>query len=229
MSKKSRIAHIVNSVVELRGYTINTGFDHLLSKIHYNPRLIQLPFLFRYIRDSPASVVDIGCSESMAPVQLSMMGYDVTGIDIRDYKYTHEHFTFIKDDFVEHGFSKKFDIAVNISAIEHFGLQTYGTIKADPAADLKAMRKIHAMLKPGGQLIFTSPYGLHEIVGTFERVYDEEDLKKLFRGFRILNKEYYKVVKYRQIERINQEQASRMKHMNDTYAVVLVNAQKTKL
>ena len=78
------------------GWNINSGIRHAFGKMYYEERMVELPFVFKYIRRPPASVLDIGCVESSLPVQLAMMNYDVTGIDIRDYCYRHTNLQFIK-------------------------------------------------------------------------------------------------------------------------------------
>jgi SAM-dependent methyltransferase len=217
------IAELVNSGWAGK-YMINSGVDHGLSRTYYNERLVEIPFLFKHITGPPAKILDVGCSESIVPVQLAMMGYDVVGIDIRDHGYPHRNFTFLKSDFLKHKFSGKFDVAVDISATEHFGLESYGNAAVDMRADRLAVKKIHALLKSKGQFIFTAPFGVHEVIEAFERVYDMPDLKAMFGGFKMDDIEFYKVLEHKKVEKINQKEASLIKYSNDRYGVVLINA-----
>ncbi len=232
MSLKSSIGHTLNGISEIVSsgwagkYMINSGVDHGLSATHYNERLVEIPFVFRHIKPAPADVLDIGCVESVVPIQLSMMGYDVIGIDIRDHGYRHPNFRFLKDDFLQHKFTQKFDVAIDISAIEHFGLDTYGYDREDGHADKQAVDKVHALLKPGGQFIFTAPFGIRGVVENFERIYDAHDLGSMLKGFKVNDMEFYSVSGHKTLKRIKQSEASRIKYSNNLYAVVLINAFK---
>ena len=147
MSLKSSIGHTLNGIAEIVSsgwagkYTINSGVDHGLSTTDYNERLVEIPFVFKHIKPAPCTVLDIGCVESVVQIQLSMMGYHVVGIDIREHEYSHHNFEFIKGDFLRHKFTGKFDVAIDISAIEHFGLDTYGYGQEDGHADKQAVDK----------------------------------------------------------------------------------------
>ncbi len=232
MSLKSAGGHLLNGASEIVSskwagkYLINSGVDHGLSKTHYNERLVELPFLFKHIRKAPAKVLDLGCVESIVPIQLAMMGYDVTGIDIREYGYAHPNFTFIKSDFLSHKFSGKFDTVVDISSIEHFGLESYGYEKEDRRGDLVAMGRINSLLGKGGQLIFTAPYGVKEVIGTFQRIYNAGDIKEMMKGFRITDIDYYRISDHKKVQKIKESTAASVKYKPNDYACVLVNATK---
>ena len=106
-------------------------------------------------------------------------------------------------------------------------MKSYGQAKQDVNADKKAVQKIASLLKPKGQFIFTAPYGLHDTIGTFERIYDENDIKNLFKQFKIVNKEFYKVVNKKAIKKVSQENLERLKHgETNSYGVILVNSMK---
>ena len=209
-------------------HMINSG---VYGNALYNERLVETPYVFKHIKPTPGTVLDIGCAESIVPIQLAMQGYHVTGIDIRDYGYTHSSFDFIKDDFLTHKFVGKYDIILNISAIEHFGLNVYNNKEPNTNADKQATDKITSLLKPGGQFIFTAPFGVHETIKDFERVYNISDLERLlpFETFSVKDMEFYKVRKHKAISRITEKEASGIKHNEDLYAVVLLNACKDPL
>lgn len=205
---------------------MNTGYKWQQPNYFYNERLIEQPFLFNYLRRPPLNVIDIGCAESMNPIQLAMLGYDVIGIDMQDYGWKHPNFEFIKADFLDYNIADaSFGAAVNISAIEHFGLLAYANMKEGPEADRKAVKKVYDILKPKGQFIFTAPYGKHDIIGNFERIYDKRDLKYLLNGFSVRNKIFYDV-QQKSIVRINEEEADEIEHNDLRYAVVCLDLQK---
>lgn len=233
MSFKSTIAHLLNDLAELvhrpwvEGYVINSGVDHGLSQTYYGERLVELPLLFRWIRTAPARVLDVGCSESITPIQLAMLDYRVTGVDIMNYRYTHKNFTFFRGSLLEYKPSEKFDIVIDISAIEHFGLGAYRNAKLDADADKRAVKKIEEMLAHNGQFIFSAPYGVHGVVNNFERIYDWKDVTTLLQGFRIKEKVFYEVNAHSQIRKITQTEASRIKYDYQRYGVIVINAERT--
>ena len=94
-------------------------------------------------------------------------------------------------------------------------------------ADQKAIKKIVGLLKPNGQLIFTAPFGVSEIVGDFERIYDTR-LLKMFSGLTFKKIEYYKLIKREEIEKVDARRAVSTKHNEDlgTYAVICLSAIK---
>jgi SAM-dependent methyltransferase len=223
-------AYISKTIIAVRmpKFYVNFGVDTKTGK-SYSERLVELPFLFRNIREPPAKVLDIGCTCSIVSIQLAMLGYSVTGIDIQNYYFRHKNFEFVKGDFNTYDFKgKKFDIIVDISAIEHFGLHTFSNMKLDLDADRKAMRKIRAMLKPGGQLIITAPFGVHELIGNFQRIYGKKDMKDMLKGFRVENSRYYRIRNGSALLPIDAKTAERVKYdaKNGEYAVVMISATK---
>jgi len=221
----------LNSKVEQ--YKMNFGVGYSLykkNKFFYNERLIELPFLFSNIRKPPAQVLDIGCTDSITPIQLSMIEYKVYGIDIWDYGYSHPKFTFIKDDFLAHNFGdKKFDIITDISPIEHFGLDTYTNKIIDLKADIKALNKVYSLLKKNGQFIFTAPFGKPEIVNNFERIYSYKDIQNMFKNkFKIKKQQFWLIHSYKNISEIGLSAASRVETnlTKGIYAVITISAFK---
>ncbi len=211
----------------MKGYIVNEGYGHLpWTAAYYSERIVEIPFLFKNLRPPPLSVLDIGCSESINPVRLAALGYAVTGIDMQEYNYKHDNLEFIRADFLEYYFQKKFDIAINISAIEHFGLFHYGNAKYDLDADKKAVAKVHGLLKPRGQFIFTAPCGMHQVRDNFQRVYDSKDLAELLKGFRVLSKEFYQIKSRTKISKVGELQAASSKFDSVTNSVACLNLEK---
>jgi SAM-dependent methyltransferase len=64
----------------------------------------------------------------------------------------------------------RFDYALSISSFEHDGLGAYGD-PLDPEGDLKAMRKMKEILKPGGLLLLALPTGQDKILFNQARIY----------------------------------------------------------
>ncbi len=68
--------------------------------------------------------------------------------------------------------------------IEHIGLGRYGD-PLDAKADLKAIREIHRVLKPGGVFLFVVPIGTARIVFHAHRIYSLRMIQEMLDGFTI--------------------------------------------
>jgi len=76
-----------------------------------------------------------------------------------------------------------------VSTIEHIGLNVYGQLTLDDEGDIKAMRELHRIMKPGGLLIITTPYtGQTLRISEFERNYSRQRLIKLIKGFKVASR-----------------------------------------
>jgi ubiquinone/menaquinone biosynthesis C-methylase UbiE len=75
-----------------------------------------------------------------------------------------------------------FDVAVSLSTIEHIGLDWYAPINAE-STDHGAMAELLRVLKPGGRLLLTVPFG-RPVTTRVHRVYDSARLDALLQPFR---------------------------------------------
>jgi 2-polyprenyl-3-methyl-5-hydroxy-6-metoxy-1,4-benzoquinol methylase len=154
-------------------------------------RVVEIPLVFKNIPSPRKKILDVGCRYSMLSVQLASLGHDVHGIDINNYKHTHPNFIFHKGDILNPNFNKNyFDVVIALSTIEHIGLGRYGD-REDVEGDIKAVRQILGIIKPGGQLLITLPFGKAVKTNWF-RVYNMEKIRKLLTGFKITNKYFFK-------------------------------------
>jgi SAM-dependent methyltransferase len=112
-------------------------------------------------------VLEIGCyDESVAAARmLSILGYKVTGVDLRpsfnpipNYRHVQADFCDPPVEFFRESLSN-FDVAYSISALEHFGLGTYGEGHPNLIYDSTASRQCWNLLREGGVFYLTVPYG----------------------------------------------------------------------
>jgi len=80
-----------------------------------------------------------------------------------------------------------FDCAVSISSFEHDGLGQYGD-PVDPTADLKAMRKMKEVVKPGGIMFLALPVGRDRLMFNVARVYGAIRLPMLLEGWTVVDR-----------------------------------------
>ncbi len=160
----------------------------VLEEALLNSRLIEYPFVLqRMVPMPPGVVLDIGCTDGgnfLAPT-LAALGWDVYGLDIRHFKFSHPRFHFVRGDIRRTKFSDDFfDCVYSVSTMEHIGLAgRYGVTECNDGGDFLAMREVQRVLKPGGVFFLTIPYGAGGIVKPLERIYNRERLLRLVDGW----------------------------------------------
>lgn len=162
----------------------------------YSQRAIEYPWILKQLGLlKPRSIVlDVGCAESLLSHELIARKYRVVGIDTRDCPFKNKLMLFIKRNILNTGLPNNFfDSVIIVSTIEHIALKAYGQQILDDEGDMKAMEELHRISKPGGIIMITTPYVGNEPcrLSEFERNYDQERLKKLVNGFRIIKEEYF--------------------------------------
>lgn len=70
--------------------------------------------------------------------------------------------------------------------IEHIGLGRYGDT-VDPDGDIKAIRELQRVVKPGGSILFVIPIGKPKIQFNAHRIYSYDMIMEFFQGFELAN------------------------------------------
>ncbi|HEX2696890.1 MAG TPA: class I SAM-dependent methyltransferase [Anaerolineales bacterium] len=161
-------------------------------KLFINERILEIPFVHRMLDAKPGSrILDFGCTESKFSIELASRGMIVTGVDLRPYPYSVPNLTFMLGDFFDLELEEQsFDVVLAISAVEHVGLGAYGDRKLDQTSDQAMVGKFFRLLKPGGQLILTVPFGSFKVT-PFYRIYDNQTLRKLLESYAVEHEEYF--------------------------------------
>ncbi len=157
-----------------------------------NERIVEVPFVFGVLSALPpgSRVLDVGAAESTVSLSLASLGHRVTAVDLRGYPFEHPNLAARKEPIEGwDGGGVPFDAVILLSAIEHFGLGAYGEQAGAEQADRAAMRQLHGLLKPGGVLALTVPYGKRAVT-SLERTYDEPALAELLEGFEVERQAY---------------------------------------
>jgi SAM-dependent methyltransferase len=160
--------------------------------LHFSERIVENPFVIQNIpEDKNIKILEVGCTGSKIAVYLTNLGYKVDGVDLVEYDYEHPNFTFYKGNFFDLKFeSDTYDVIILLSVIEHVGLDVYGNKIIDERGDIEMLREVHRILKPGGKVILTAPYGNFEGTPIY-RVYDEKRVNELFGLFESKKYIYY--------------------------------------
>jgi SAM-dependent methyltransferase len=176
----------------------NLLFHRPIDKIH--SRCIEYPFAASRIGNAQV-ILDVGTIKAdpawiawleNLPVKVHATDYDAP---LKPFKNVTFHQADIRRLPLPDCF---FDKVIAVSVIEHIGLEipqvfadTIPEISND--GDLEAMAELTRVLKPGGELIMTVPFGMQEglILGNQARNYTINSIKKFERILNISHIEYY--------------------------------------
>lgn len=143
-------------------------------------------FLQYFDEKEGTRILEVGAHDEAISNMLSDAGWNVRGIDLREYNPNDSdnkgakpalNYNYLRADFCNtdshHLSNRWYDTIIAISCIEHFGLGTYQEGPPAPYYDVIAMRMAWQLLREGGHCYVTVPYGREFLqVGTHWRVYD---------------------------------------------------------
>lgn len=136
-------------------------------------------------------VFDVGSATSVLPGIVASLGNRVCCIDIRRWEMVWPGLSSVDGGiFGARLPNESFDAATCISTIEHVGLGRFGD-EPDPEGDLRCMERMRELLRPGGWLILTMPYGRPTVVFPRHRIYGRVRLERLTEGFEIIEQSYF--------------------------------------
>jgi SAM-dependent methyltransferase len=159
-------------------------------------RLYEYTFVIERLSHKPkGKVLDVGCTSRdnfLAPA-LAAIGWEVYGIDSRLFRLEYPGFHFVSGDITHTIFPDRFfDAVYAVSTFEHMGISgRYGIKTNIKDIDFKVMTEISRILKPGGSLFITVPYGYGRILKSWARIYDWERLKLLLDNWKTDTKKYF--------------------------------------
>src|SRR3989338_6746493 len=163
-----------------------------LLKSSVSERIVEDPFVLAnvFTLKKGSRILDFGCYSSMVPLQLSSLGYKVTGVDLYDYPYAHPNFEFRQTDIMDTKFPRNsYDCVYSISSLEHVGAGWYEKERVG-IGDSAVVYELARILKPGGVFFVTLPFGRFKQTPYLE-VYDSKTIKGLFKNFILQKMEYY--------------------------------------
>lgn len=140
------------------------------------------------------ALLDVGSSGSFLPGILAALGCNVTCIDARDWKMSWPGLEVKVHDLLSTNEgtlpASSFDCISCISTVEHLGLGRYCD-STDVDGDIKGVAKLRELLKPGGVIILTLPYGRAEVAYPAHRIYDRGRFESLARGMEVLDEAHF--------------------------------------
>jgi SAM-dependent methyltransferase len=153
-------------------------------RVVLSEQTVEYPLVFSHLPPPPCRVLDFGCNENILSIQLAALGYDVVGMGLAPYPFSHPNFRFLQADILSwKPEPDAFDCVLSVSTMEHIGLG-YG-VEGDEGGDRHALAKLLEALRPGGRLIVTVPAG-RPCIRRGMRIYDAERLRALIPGIQEL-------------------------------------------
>ncbi len=208
-------------------------FPEYFGKESLNPtdRYVEYHFASKNLPWLPARVLDVGCAGSYFTLMLAGFGYDCYAVDIRRYTITnkikYDNSKFLQEDIRKTSFPEDFfDAITAISTIEHIGLSGRYAIKEDPRGDIDAFKEMRRILKPGGILIITIPFGKPQILRPYMRVYDEVRVKEVCGNFKVEKEEYFMQDEADDWQQCSKEDAAKIEVKPDRYPLCLLKLRK---
>jgi len=152
--------------------------DRKAVSIGVTERIIEHIFLHTRLPKPPARVLDLGSAESTNALEMASLGFDVTGVDLRNLPLEHPSLRMVCADIARLPFgASSFDTVISLSTIEHVGLEWYGPAP-EQSTDHRVIAEVCRVLRPGGRFLLTVPYG-QAAVTPVHRVYDAAALDAL--------------------------------------------------
>tara|TARA_R100000664_G_scaffold32401_1_gene47284 strand:+ start:9080 stop:9691 length:612 start_codon:yes stop_codon:yes gene_type:complete len=148
--------------------------------------------LIKYLKDRPGSkVLDVGGIPTHVP------SHNLVMEAFKQIKATHEVADFrggkYRGDFVTMRIPEKFDCVMFISSLEHFPQCTEGDLQYRDGEDRKGYEKALSILKDGGKIILTVPYGKH-VWQEYHQNYDWQGIRNLTKGSSVVEEYCYRLV-----------------------------------
>lgn len=161
-----------------------------------NERVIEYSWVYKNIADlENGRVLDVGAKEGL-PITDMLLENDniVYAFDINaSGSIRRGNLIIERGDIRSTSYEENyFDAVIAVSTLEHIGVAgRYGISGEDELGDFKAMREIFRILKPGGKVLVTVPYGIGKSL-PLNRLYNAERINGIFNNFKIIKSTYFR-------------------------------------
>lgn len=193
-------------------------------------RYIEYPWLLENINLKSGRLLDIGSTIGDLLSGSLPQDVEIHCLNLNDKKFNSREIKFKKGDIRQSGYPDNyFDLISCISTLEHIGVAGRYGCDEDPAGDFKAMAEIKRILKPGGELLLSVPYGASDVL-PINKLYNKTRIENLFSGWEIISQELRKFSKtWRVWLKVDEAEAAKVDMKKDGwYALCLIKAHKSE-
>src|SRR2546422_3465677 len=194
-------------------------------EIVVNERIIEVPYTLRSLDLALGSrVLDVGSRWSPLPFELAALGYRTVATDLDPFPVQGAGFDYVLADLRRPPFKPmSLDGITMVSTLEHVGVGFYDSHQGSDD-DFQVVEALRELLRPGGKMVLTVPFGIGEI-GKLQRSYDSERLARIARGWTVEEKQFFAVAS-RGWEQTTELEASTVHSALQTRAVALLSLSK---
>lgn len=191
-------------------------------------RALEYPWVIENIDIQEGRLLDVGSTSCEMFYQILPKSIEINGINLNPQKNNNPNIKLQHGDIRNTDYENNyFDCITCISVLEHIGVSGRYNSDEDQEGDKKAMKEIHRILKPNGNLLLTIPYGAKDVL-PINKLYNKERIQKLFNDFEILEQKFLKFYKkYGLWLEVNEEEAAKTDMIKDYwYALCFIKARK---
>ena len=191
-------------------------------------RFIEYPWLLENIDITSGRLLDIGSTIGDQLYDTLPKTVEINCLNLNSKKFKNKQIKFKQGDIRKADYPDNyFDLIACVSTLEHIGVAgRYGS-DDQPEGDLRAMGEIKRILKPGGILLATVPYGDKDIL-PINKLYNKTRIDDLFSGLEIISQEFKKFNKNWHVWlKVGETEAAKTDMASDGwYALCLIKAKK---
>lgn len=171
------------------GFTLEHFYERKLRSylgFRRSEKYFAYSWIFENLQLNSGRILDVGCGDSLLPLELIMRGYDVYAIDLSakpwgaatPARYSKLHF--IEADIRYAPFTDSaFDCILAVSTLEHIAQESVAS-------------ELNRILRDDGFLLVTMPLDINDVLKKRDAALKMRDF--LTRYFNVLNEEYYNLV-----------------------------------
>jgi len=154
-------------------------------------RVFEYPWVLKNIDIKEGRLLDVGSTVGNMLKELIPENIEIHTINTEKKESNNKTIQYIGDIRKTEYKDNYFDAVTCISTLEHIGVEGRYHSDNDPDGDLKAMIEMHRILKTGGKLYITIPYGIRDVL-PINKLYNKNRINVLTKDFRIIKEEYLK-------------------------------------